>query len=109
MGNHRNEASGSRRLEDPDRAVPGLYEREDALYGRSAGTAGHRHTETATESRQGLLDRPILIVLIAGLILAAIFVVATQIWSASEETPDAGLIADQVADPPAAAPEAAGP
>ncbi len=50
-----------------------------------------KHTETGTEARQATLDRPILYVLIGGLILGAIYVIGTQIWNAnadlSAETP----------------------
>jgi len=56
-----------------------------------------QHTETAVEARQGWLDRPMLVVLIAGLILAAIFVVAMNIWSGSEDLPPAGQIDDSPA------------
>jgi hypothetical protein len=56
-----------------------------------------QHTETAVEARQGWLDRPMLVVLIAGLVLAAIFVVAMNIWSDSEDLPPAGQIEDSPA------------
>ena len=49
-----------------------------------------RHVETSAEARQGPLGRPILYVLIGGLLLAAIFVIGSQIWSAAEDLPEAG-------------------
>lgn len=55
-----------------------------------------KHTETATEARQGEWGRPILYVLIGGLVLAAIVVIGTQIWSGSEDTPPPGAIEDNV-------------
>ncbi|MGD9740769.1 MAG: hypothetical protein AB7O56_01865 [Bauldia sp.] len=66
------------------------------------------HVETGREARQGPLGRPILYVLIGGLILAAIYLIATQIWSNSETLPPAGQIEDAAPAvdvvPPAAEP-----
>lgn len=59
-----------------------------------------QHVETGREARQGPLGRPILYVLIGGLVLAAIYLIATQIWSNTEPLPPAGQIED--AAPPAA-------
>lgn len=68
------------------------------------------HVETGREARQGPLGRPILYVLIGGLILAAIYLVATQIWSNTEDLPPAGQIEGTTVTPetpvaPAATPE----
>jgi hypothetical protein len=66
------------------------------------------HTETAAEARQGPLGRPILYVLIGGLILGGVYLIGTQIWSNSEDLPPAPAVepALPAADPapPAAIP-----
>lgn len=61
------------------------------------------HAETAAESRQGPLGRPVLYVLIGGLALAAVYVIGTQIWSGSEDLPPAAQIQEEpaVVTPPA--------
>lgn len=56
------------------------------------------HTETGAEARQGFLGRPVLYVLVAGLALALLFVVGTQIWSATEETAAEPAIGEVSAD-----------
>lgn len=73
--------------------VLGLDRRAEPPYPRDPATPV-QHTQTAVEARQGWLDRPILVVLIAGLVLAAIFVIAMQIWSGTEDLPPAGQIQD---------------
>ena len=57
--------------------------------------------ETAAEARQGPLGRPVLYVLAGGLVLAAIFLIATQLWNASEDLPPAGAIEPAVTVQPA--------
>ncbi len=64
-----------------------------------------RHVETAAEARQGPLGRPVLYVLVGGLILAAVFVIVSQIWSVSEDLPEMGTQMD--AATPAVTPEPA--
>jgi hypothetical protein len=71
----------------------------------------HRHTETATEARQGSLGRRVLYVLIGGLVLGAIYLIGTQIWNLSEnppaepvDPPAISLPAEAPANPPPAAP-----
>lgn len=91
-----------RRLE-PKPDIVGLTGRDERVYSRDS--AAPLHTETAVEARQGWLDRPMLVVLIAGLILAALFVIGMNIWSGSEDLPPAGQIDDTpaaVEDAPAA-------
>ncbi len=56
------------------------------------------HTETGAEARQGFLGRPILYVLIGGLALALVFIVGTQIWSATEDTATEPPIGEVSAD-----------
>ncbi len=58
-------------------------------------------------ARQGSPGRPILYVLVAALILSAIYLVATQVWTASEPTPPAGMIEETPG--PAATPEPVNP
>lgn len=57
------------------------------------------HTETAAEARQGPLGRPVLYVLIGGLILGGIYLIGTQIWSNSEDLPPAPTIEPAVPAP----------
>ena len=57
------------------------------------------HTETAAEARQGPLGRPVLYVLIGGLILGGIYLIGTQIWSTSENLPPAPTIEPAVPAP----------
>ena len=57
-----------------------------------------RHTETATEARQGSLGRPVFYVLVAGLLLAAAFLIGTQLWAGTEDLPEAPAAA---IEPPA--------
>ena len=87
---------------EPD--VVGLAGRDELVDSRDPPIPV-QHTETAVEARQGWLDRPMLVVLIAGLILAAIFVIAMNIWSGSEDLPPAG----QIDDTPAAVEDAPAP
>jgi len=63
-----------------------------------------KHVETAVEARQGFLGRPVLYVLIGGLVLAAIFIVATQIWNVSEPLPPEGAVSGEVVEPVPAPP-----
>lgn len=60
-------------------------------------------SETARESRQGPLGRPVLYVLVGGLALAAVYLIGTMIWSNTEDLPPPGQIQEQPAEtvPPA--------
>lgn len=44
--------------------------------------------ETGKETRQGPLGKPVLYVLIGGLVLAGVYLVGTGIWSVSTEPTD---------------------
>jgi len=61
------------------------------------------------EARQGRLGRPVLMVLIAGLILGAIYVLATTFWAVDEELPPSGEVAPVVTPAPATPPAALAP
>lgn len=69
-----------------------------------------KHLETGSEARQASVGRPVLYVLIGGLILAAIYLIGTQIWSATEEDSEApGALVEEEANPGGAAPPAVQP
>jgi hypothetical protein len=60
---------------------------------------------TPAEARQGRLGRPVLMVLVAGLILGAVYVLATTFWAVDENLPPSGEVApvaDAAPTPPAA-------
>lgn len=83
--------------------TPEADPRLDRVYDREPGspyTAAEplERPLTATEARQGYANRPLLYALILGLVLAVIYIVATQIWTASEPLPS------QPVELPAAAP-----
>lgn len=65
-----------------------------------------RHTETATEARQASYGRPVLYVLLGGLILGALYLIGTQIWSGSEELPEGAGVGETI---PVVEPEATPP
>ncbi len=54
---------------------------------------------TPAEARQGGLGRPVLMVLVAALILGAIYVLATTLWAVDEQLPPSGEVAP-VSEPP---------
>jgi hypothetical protein len=69
-----------------------------------------KHVETGAEARQGSLGRQVFYVLIAGLVLAGLFLLGTQIWSVSEPLPGEGVIGDEISGGPVEpAPELAPP
>lgn len=73
-------------------------------------TGGVRHVETAAEARQGPLGRPVLYVLVGGLVLAALFVIGSQIWSVAEDLPETGTVQlEPAVTPPAVTPPAVTP
>ena len=63
-----------------------------------------KHVETGAEARQGSLGRRVFYVLIAGLVLAGLFLLGTQIWTASEPLPEDGAIGNEVSGPVEPAP-----
>jgi hypothetical protein len=65
---------------------------------------------TPSEARQGRLGWPVLMVLVAGLILGAVYVLGTTFWAVDENLPRSGEVAPVAeAAPPAGAPAAAPP
>lgn len=48
---------------------------------------------TPAEARQGGLGRPVLMVLVAALVLGAIYVLATTLWAVDEQLPPSGEVA----------------
>lgn len=64
-------------------------------------------TETATEARQGNYGRPVLFVLVCGLILALLAWTGAEIWGESQDT-DARPTASTKQDPINAQPSGAG-
>jgi hypothetical protein len=63
-----------------------------------------KHVETGAEARQGSLGHPVFYVLVAGLILAGLFLLGTQIWSTTEPLPEEGAVSTPVEPAPAPAP-----
>ena len=72
-----------------------------------ARTEPPKHVETGMEARQGFIGRPIFYVLIGGLILAALFLVGTQIWSMTQPPPAEGALGSDISVPAVGAPPAA--
>lgn len=54
---------------------------------------------TTNSARQGTPGRRVLYILIAALLLGAIYVIGMQIWAATEPTPPAGMIENGEAAP----------
>ena len=64
---------------------------------------------TPVEARGGRLGRPVLMVLIAGLILGGIYVLATTFWAVDEDLPASGQVAPAANAPAPVAPPPAPP
>jgi len=81
-----------------------LYERDPSSSAEPDRLTGARPI-SAQDARQASRNRPLLYALILGLVLAAIYIVATQVWTASEPKPaNTATIASSPSDLPPAAP-----